>query len=41
MNKRPYSTPDVMCLEVMTKAVLAASDDSVISSFDLIEMEEE
>lgn len=41
MKKRPYFSPDVICLDIMTGAVLAASDDSVISSLDFIELEEE
>lgn len=42
MNKLPYSSPDVMCLEIMTEAILAGSNDSnSIPSLDLYEMDEE
>lgn len=42
MSKLLYSSPDVTCLEIMTGAPLATSDESnTISSFDLFEMDEE
>lgn len=41
MNKLSYSSPDVMCLCIMTKEILAASDGATISSLELSEMEME
>lgn len=42
MNKLPYSSPDVICLELMTGAILEGSDDSnTISSYDLFDLDEE
>lgn len=42
MNKLPYSSPDVLCQEILTGAILAGSDDpNTISSYDLFELEEE
>lgn len=42
MSKLLYSSPDVTCLEIMTGAPLAASDESnTISSLELYELTEE
>jgi len=41
MDKKTYYSPDVICLEIKTRSMLAASDPNTITPLDVFDLSEE